>query len=97
MFELTKATLSIEDANEFVESQKLNLSRAEEGLRLAEVGYVEGITTQVEMIDAQTALTTAKANYYRAIYSHVIAKLDLQKAMGTLTSFEAAGQQGQTK
>jgi outer membrane protein len=88
LFELTKAVLSIEDAAEFVDSQKLNLSRAEEGLRLVEVGYKEGINTQVEVVDAQAALTTAKANYYQAIYSHIVAKLDLQKAMGTLTSFE---------
>jgi outer membrane protein TolC len=85
LFELTKSQLSIENAAEFVESQRLNLTRAREGLRLAEVGYREGTNTQVEMIDAQAALTTAQANYYQAIYSHVIAKLDLQKAMGTLT------------
>jgi outer membrane protein TolC len=90
LFELTKAILSIEDAAEFVESQKMNLSRAEEGLRLAEVGYKEGINTQVEMIDAQAALTTAKANYYQATYSHLAAKLDLQKAMGAITGFEPA-------
>jgi outer membrane protein len=91
LFELTRAMLSIEDAAEFVESQKLNLSRAQEGLRLAEVGYKEGINTQVEMIDAQAALTTAKANHYQAVYSHLVAKLALQKAMGTLTGFEPAG------
>jgi len=85
LFELTKSQLGIENAVEFVESQRLNLTRAREGLRLAEVGYREGTNTQVEMIDAQAALTTAQANYYQAIYSHVIAKLDLQKAMGTLT------------
>ncbi len=84
LFELTKAILSIENADEFVESQRLNLTRAKEGLRLAEVGYREGTNTQVEMIDAQAALTTARANYYQAIYSHMIAKLDLQKAMGVL-------------
>jgi outer membrane protein TolC len=88
LLELTRAIFSIQDANEFVESQKLNLSRAEEGLRLAEVGYREGINTQVEMIDAQSALTEARANYYQAIYSHLVAKLALQKAMGTLTGFE---------
>ncbi len=93
LFELTKAVLSIEDAAEFVDSQKFNLSRAEEGLRLAEVGYREGINTQVEVIDAQAALTTAKANYYQAIYSHLVAKLDLQKAMGTLASFETTNKQ----
>jgi outer membrane protein TolC len=84
LFELTKAMLNIRDAEEFVESQKLNLTRAQEGLRLAEVGYKEGINTQVEIIDAQSALTTAGANHYQAIYSHVIAKLYLQKAMGVL-------------
>jgi outer membrane protein len=90
LFELTKALLSIENADEFVESQRLNLTRAQEGLRLAEVGYKEGTNTQVEMIDAQAALTTARVNYYQAIYSHIVAKLYLQKAMGTLTTFGAA-------
>lgn len=97
LFELTKALLSIEDAQEFVESQRLNLTRAKEGLRLAEVGYKQGTNTQVEMIDAQAALTTARVNHYQAIYSHIIAKLDLQKAMGTLTMFEAAEPKGQAK
>jgi outer membrane protein len=90
LFELTKAILSIQDADEFVDSQKLNLSRAQEGLRLVEVGYRQGVNTQVETVDAQTALTTAKSNYYQAIYSHIIAKLDLHKAMGTLADFEKA-------
>jgi len=97
LFELTKALLSIENANEFVESQRLNLTRAREGLRLAEVGYKEGTNTQVEMIDAQAALTTARVNYYQAIYSHIIAKLYLHKAMGTLTTFGASESKEQTK
>ena len=83
--------MSIEDAAEFVDSQKLNLSRAEEGLRLVQAGYKKkGANTQIDVVDAQTALTTAKANYYQAAYSHLVAKLDLQKAMGTLTGFEPA-------
>jgi len=97
LFELTKAQLSIENASEFIESQRLNLTRAQEGLRLAEVGYREGTNTQVEMIDAQAALTTARANHYQAIYSHIIAKLDLQRAMGTLTSVETAESESQVK
>jgi len=89
LFELTMTLVSIEDAEEFVESQRLNFARAEEGLRLAEVRYREGMSTQVEVIDAQAASTTARVNYYQATYSHLIAKLDLQKAMGTLTTFES--------
>jgi len=89
--------LVAENAAEFVESQRLNLTRAEEGSRLAEVGYREGINTQVEVIDAESALTKAKSLYYQAIYSHLIAKLDLQKAMGILTTSEAAVSEGEIK
>ncbi len=97
LFELTKAQLGIENTAEFIESQRLNLTRAEEGLRLAEVGYREGANTQVEMIDAQAALTTARANHYQAIYAHIIAKLDFQKAMGTLASVKTAEPEAQAK
>jgi outer membrane protein TolC len=89
LFELTKAQLSIENAKKFVESQQLNMARAKEGLRLAEVSYREGTKTQVELIDAQVALTRARVNYYQAIHSHTMAKLALQKAMGTLATVEA--------
>jgi outer membrane protein TolC len=88
LFELTSAQLSIENAREFVESQRLNLTRAEEGLRLAQVGYQQGTNTQLETIDAQAALTTARANYYQAIYAHVVAKLALQRAMGSLATYK---------
>jgi len=85
LFELNRALLSLENAEEFVESQRLNLERAKEGLRLAQVGYSQGTRTQVEVLDAQAALTQARTFYYQAIYSHIIAKLDLQKAMGLMT------------
>lgn len=88
LFELTKALFTIENAAEFVDSQNLNLTRAKEGLRLAEIGYREGTNTQFETIDAQAALTKARAFYYQAIYTHNVAKLMLQKAMGTLTTYE---------
>jgi outer membrane protein len=90
LYELTQALLSMKDAEEFVQSQRLNLTRATEGLRLAQVGYEEGINTQVEVIDAQSALTEARVNYYQAIYSHVVSKLAVQRAMGTIVQTQPA-------
>jgi outer membrane protein TolC len=84
VFELTQAILSMENAEEFVQSQRMNVTRAMEGQRLADVGYQQGINTQVEVIDAQSALTTARVNYLRAIYQHVVAKLAVDRAMGTI-------------
>jgi outer membrane protein TolC len=91
VLELTQAILSMENAEEFVQSQRLNLTRATEGLRLAQVGYEQGINTQVEVIDAQSALTIARVNYYQSIYSHVVAKLAVQRAMGTILSAQTPG------
>ena len=86
--ELTATILSIEDAAELVDSQKLNLQRAEEGLRLAEVGFREGINTQVEVLDARAALTRASSIFYQAIHSHTIATLTMRYVMGTLSTSE---------
>jgi len=84
LLEIQQALLSLRDAEEFVESQRLNLQRAQEGLRLAEVGYREGVNTEVEVVDARSALTRARGLYYQAIYAHTMARLMLQKAMGIL-------------
>jgi outer membrane protein TolC len=92
LYELTRALLTMRNAEEFIESQQLNLTRAREGLRLAEVGYQQGINTQVELIDAQAAVTEARVNYFQAIYSHVVAKLAVQRAMGTITRENRVGQ-----
>lgn len=91
LYELTQALLSMQNAEEFVQSQRMNLKRATEGLRLADVGYQQGINTQVEVIDAQSALTKARVNYYQAIYSHVAAKLALRRAMGTIIGAVGTG------
>ena len=84
LLEIQQALLSLRDAEEFAESQRLNLQRAQEGLRLAEVGYREGVNTEVEVVDARAALTRARGLYYQAIYDHTVARLALQRAMGVL-------------
>jgi outer membrane protein len=84
LLEIRQALLSLHNAEELVESQKLNLKRAAEGLRLAGVNYREGISTEVAVIDARAALTRTKGIYYQSIYAHVMARLALDRAMGVL-------------
>ena len=84
LLEIQQAILSLRDAEEFVQSQRLNLERAAEGLRLSEVGYREGINTEVEVTDARAALTRARGLYYQAVYDHTMVRLELQRAMGVL-------------
>ena len=92
--EIRQALLTLRNAEEFVESQKLNRNRAGEGLRLAEVGYREGIASEVEVSDARSALTLARGLYYESVYGHAISRLNLQLAMGTLGPKPGEGDQG---
>ena len=84
LLEVKQAIFSIEDAGQLVKSQVDNLDRAREGLRLAQVGYREGVTTEVEVLDARQALSQTQALYYQAVHSHAIARLALERAMGLL-------------
>jgi len=92
--EIRQVLLTLRNAEEFVESQKLNLGRASEGLRLAEVGYREGIASEVEVSDARSALTAARGFYYESVYGHVVSRLNLQLAMGTLGPKPGEGKEG---
>jgi outer membrane protein len=92
--EIRQALLTLRNAEEFVESQKLNLGRASEGLRLAQVGYREGIASEVEVADARSALTLARGLYYESVYGHAISRLNLQLAMGILGPGAGEGEEG---
>lgn len=82
--EIRQAVLSLKTAEEFAHSQSQNLETAEEALRLVEAGLKEGQNTPVEVMDARQALTRASANYYQSIFSHAMARVALQQAMGLM-------------
>lgn len=82
--DVRQAMLSLKNAEEYVESQRLSLQHAEEGLRLAMTGYREGVNTEVEIVDARSALTEARGNHFKALFDHCMARLELDQAMGLL-------------
>ncbi|HUT32915.1 MAG TPA: TolC family protein [Planctomycetota bacterium] len=84
LLEVQQALLSIEDAEKLVASQSANTGRAQEGLRLAQVGYKGGVTTEIEVLDARQALSRTQAIYYRALHAHMMARLALERATGAL-------------
>ncbi len=82
--EISNAIYDLNDARELVQSQELNVERATEALRLVKLGAAEGVNTELEVLDANTALTRARGLYYQALHAHVTARLALQRAMGVL-------------
>ena len=83
--QIRQAVLSLKTAEEFARSQSQNLETAKEALRLVEAGLREGQNTPLEVMDARQALTKASANYYQSLFSHAMARVSLQKAMGLMS------------
>ncbi len=79
--EVKKAFWGLETAEERIYAQKKNIEQAEEALSIAEVRYQSGAITNLEVLDAQLALTRARLGYLKALYDHNVAIAELEKAM----------------
>jgi len=82
--EVMQAQVNFRNAMSSLEAQKRNLELAKEVARIAAVKYQEGVGTNLEVIDAETAFKEAETNYYNALYEAWSAKIDLDKALGAL-------------
>lgn len=60
------------------------IRQGEENLRINRERYRERVGTATEVLDAQTLLTQARTDHYRAIFDHQVAAARLQRAMGEL-------------
>src|SRR5439155_5153267 len=59
-----------------------NVEQASEALRIANVRYQAGVSTNVEVTDAQVALTQAQTNRVNADYDFLVAQSAVQRALG---------------
>jgi outer membrane protein len=65
---------------------KQNVSLAKDVYHVVSLQYREGIKTFLDVTVAQSDLRTAELNYYNALFQLLSSKIDLQKALGTLTA-----------
>jgi len=61
-----------------------SISMAEEALRLANLMYEEGASTQLDVLTSQLALTRARLNHVSALYEFQMARYNLRRVTGTL-------------
>jgi len=64
---------------------KENLDLAREVFNTIELQYRSGIKAYLDLITAETDLRSAQSNYSNALYEVLSSKLDVQKALGTIT------------
>ena len=80
--EVQESYITLKELEKNIEVARKAIEQAEENFRISEVRFREQVATTLELFDAQTLLTQAKVNYYRALYGYQIALAKLQKAMG---------------
>ncbi|MDW3192564.1 MAG: TolC family protein [Cytophagales bacterium] len=82
--EVQTSRLALQNAVQKIEVQRENMELADKVFRVTQIKYQEGIGSNLEVVEADTALKEAQTNYYNALYDAIIARIDLQKALGTL-------------
>lgn len=82
--EVKQAYLNLQAFNEISEINQRNLRAAEEEYRLAQERYRVGAGTQLEVTEAQVSLTRARVSLVAAEYDAMIARAQLEAAMGMI-------------
>ncbi|MFD2864994.1 TolC family protein [Mucilaginibacter antarcticus] len=64
---------------------KQNVELARDVYNVVSLQYREGIKTYLDVIVSQSDLRTSELNYYNALFQLLSSKIDLKRALGTLT------------
>jgi outer membrane protein TolC len=62
--------------------QKLAVRQAQRGFDIASAQYREGLSSQLELTDAEVALRQSEFNYAQAVYDYLVARARLDEATG---------------
>ncbi len=84
LLEINSADNDASVARERIGVAEVAIRQSEENLRINRERYKERVGTATEVLDAQTLLTQARTDYYRALYDHQTATARLKRALGEL-------------
>ncbi len=80
--EAARARAELRRARAVFAARQQNSAEADEAFRLASLRFARGLSTQLEVSDAQLALLTAQSTEARATYDLFLASADLARALG---------------
>ena len=82
--DLSSSRTMLQNASVTLDTQKKNIELAEGIFKTAKLKYDQGVGSNLEVLNAETALKEAQTNYFGALYDAMIAKIDYDKANGIL-------------
>jgi len=81
----------VAEAHDRAAAQKLARAQAERGYEIARAQYREGVGSQLEVTDAETALRQSEFNYAEAVHDYLTAKARLEEAIGVVPELQRGG------
>jgi outer membrane protein len=85
--EYENARTKLYQAQANVENDQRNVTLAESVLRVTDLQLQKGITNLIDWLNTQNSLKEAQHSYLNSLYNYHLARIDLEKAAGTLKSF----------
>ncbi len=83
----SEVTTLVEQADEALlraRGQKLAVTQAQRGFEIASAQYREGVSSQLELTDAEVALRQSEFNYAQAVYDYLVSRARLDQATGSV-------------
>ena len=80
--EVKTAYLRTQEAERAIKTVETAIEQAKENYRINQERYKEQISTQTDVLIAQTLLTRTETNYYNALYAFKISKATLYRSIG---------------
>lgn len=85
--EYENAYTKLSQAQTNVENDKRNVELAESVLKVTDLQFQKGTTNLTDWLNTQNSLKEAQNSYLNSLYSYYQARIDLEKAAGSLKTF----------
>mgnify|MGYP000968912946 CR=1 FL=1 len=81
--QIQAGSLRMAEARKRMSGQEKNIEQAQKAVRIAQTRFQSGVGTQLELLDAQVAMTRSQTNYAQALYDYLVSKTEWEFATGT--------------
>jgi len=81
--DIKRACLDMNESRTIIDYEKDSIEEAREALKIANIGYDNGVKTNLEVLDSQVSLSQVEKSLMEGIYDYLMARAFLDKTMGT--------------
>ncbi len=80
--EVQKGITDVRSSLAKIKTTEVTVQQAQTALKLADIRYEAGTTTNLDLLDVETALAQARLDRLQALYNYVLGRYELRQAIG---------------